>query len=71
MAELKEEVERQLGIRESEMEIDQWSFTLPSLKEAHQDSEDSHASYHQAEGDLVDEGEWKWAPTQGGNKNSF
>lgn len=60
VAELKEEVERQKSIRKSEREIDWWSSTLRSLREAHLESEDSHASYQQAEGgDLVDEGEWK------------
>lgn len=65
VAELKEEVERQKSIRKSEREIDWWSSTLRSLREAHLESEDSHASYQQAEGgDLVDEGEWKWVPPQ-------
>lgn len=71
VAELKEEVERLRSIRESEREIDWWSFTLPSLREVPQQSEHSHASHHQAEGgDLGNEGEWKGVPTQGRNKNS-
>ena len=71
VAELKEEVERLRNIREREREIDWWSFTLPSLREAPQQSEHSHASHHQAEGgDLGDEGEWKWVPARGGKKNS-
>lgn len=69
VAELKEEVERLRIIRERE--IDWWSFTLPSLREAPQQSEHSHASHHQAEGgDLGNEGEWKGVPTRGRNKNS-
>ncbi|RMC20237.1 hypothetical protein DUI87_01083 [Hirundo rustica rustica] len=72
VAKLREEVERLRSIRESEREIDWWSSALPSLREAHQDSEDSYASPSQAiEGHLVDEGEWKWVPVRGGNnKNS-
>lgn len=54
VAKLKEEVERLRS--ESKKEI-LWSFTLPSLREAHQEPEDTRASYNQAEGgDLVDEG---------------
>ncbi|RMC00755.1 hypothetical protein DUI87_22438 [Hirundo rustica rustica] len=72
VAELREEVERLRSVRESEREIDWWSSALPSLREAHQNSEDSYASPFQAiEGQLVDEGEWKLVPAQGGNnKNS-
>lgn len=72
VAELREEVERLRSIRGSEREVGWWSSALLSLREAHQDSEDSYASHSQAiEGPLVDEGEWKWVPAQGGNnKNS-
>lgn len=47
-------------------------FHLPSsMREAHHMSEDYHASYHQAVGgDLVNEGEYTWVPSQGGNENS-
>ncbi|RMC05466.1 hypothetical protein DUI87_18659 [Hirundo rustica rustica] len=73
VAEFREEVERLRSIRECEREIDWWSSADPSLREAHQDSEDSYASHSQAiEGHLVDEGEWKLVSAWGGNNtNSF
>lgn len=45
MVEHKEEDERLRSIRENEREIDWWSSAFPSLKESHQESDDSHASH--------------------------
>ncbi|RMC01167.1 hypothetical protein DUI87_22258 [Hirundo rustica rustica] len=72
VARLREKVESLRRIKESEREIDWWCSTLPSLRETHQDSEDSFASHSQGiEGHLVDEGEWKLVPAWGGStKNS-
>lgn len=50
VAEPKEEVGRQRSIRESETEINWWSYTLPSLREAQQESEEPCPSCDQAEG---------------------
>lgn len=61
VAELKEEVERLRSIRESDTEINWWSYTPPTLREAEQESEELCPSWDQAEGgDLGHSGEWKW-----------
>ncbi|TRZ06678.1 hypothetical protein HGM15179_020428 [Zosterops borbonicus] len=72
VAELREEVERLRSIRESEREIDWWSSALPSLRDAHLDSEDLYDAHSQAiEEHPVDEGEWKRVPARGGNNKNF
>lgn len=61
VSEPKEEVERLRSIRESETKINWWSCTLPSLREAQQESEEPCLSCDQAKGgDPGDSGEWKW-----------
>lgn len=55
VAGLKQEVERLRIVRGSKGEIDWWSYSLATLREAQQESEEPCPSYHQ-EGDLADGG---------------
>lgn len=56
LAGLEQEVERLRSVRESKREIGWWSYSLATLKEAWQESEEPCSSNHQAEGDVADEG---------------
>ena len=78
VAELREEVNRLRIIRESEMEIDWWRCTLPSLRQAHEPATaqaspvmqktEVPSSCQAAGGDLDQGGEWRQVPIRGGRR---
>ncbi|KAJ7413966.1 hypothetical protein WISP_87324 [Willisornis vidua] len=69
VAELKEEVERLRSISESERQIDWWSHTLSTPKEAQQEVVKPSPSCHQADRtDHMDGEEWKQVPGRRGKK---